>query len=65
MTVEDVLEQLVGEIEDEFDISEPVFVPGAAFDDAGRLGQHSRSGIAIPYCACRATKASKPSPASC
>jgi len=30
VTVEDVLEQLVGEIEDEFDISEPVFVPGAA-----------------------------------
>jgi len=29
VTVEDVLEQLVGEIEDEFDISEPVFVPGA------------------------------------
>ena len=31
VTVEDVLEQLVGEIEDEFDVSEPVFVPGAAF----------------------------------
>jgi CBS domain containing-hemolysin-like protein len=30
VTVEDVLEQLVGEIEDEFDISEPIFVPGAA-----------------------------------
>src|SRR5271167_2792229 len=29
VTVEDVLEQLVGEIEDEFDISEPAFVPGA------------------------------------
>ena len=30
VTVEDVLEQLVGEIEDEFDISEPSFAPGAA-----------------------------------
>ena len=28
VTVEDMLEQLVGEIEDEFDISEPVFAPG-------------------------------------
>jgi CBS domain containing-hemolysin-like protein len=26
--VEDVLEQLVGEIEDEFDVSEPIFAPG-------------------------------------
>ena len=30
VTVEDVLEQLVGEIEDEFDISEPMSAPGAA-----------------------------------
>ena len=30
VTVEDILEQLVGEIEDEFDISEPVFEPGDA-----------------------------------
>ena len=29
VTVEDVLEQLVGEIEDEFDIAEPVLKPGA------------------------------------
>jgi putative hemolysin len=29
VTVEDVLEQLVGEIEDEFDVSEPVLAPGA------------------------------------
>ncbi len=28
--MEDILEQLVGEIEDEFDISEPVFEPGDA-----------------------------------
>jgi CBS domain containing-hemolysin-like protein len=30
VTVEDVLEQLVGEIEDEFDISQQSFAPGAA-----------------------------------
>jgi CBS domain containing-hemolysin-like protein len=30
VTVEDVLEQLVGDIEDEFDIAEPAFTPGAA-----------------------------------
>ncbi|HZP24966.1 MAG TPA: hemolysin family protein [Terriglobales bacterium] len=30
VTVEDVLEQLVGEIEDEFDIAEPSFAPDAA-----------------------------------
>ncbi len=30
VTVEDILEQLVGEIEDEFDVSEPVFEPGDA-----------------------------------
>ena len=30
VTVEDILQQLVGEIEDEFDISEPVFAPGDA-----------------------------------
>ena len=30
VTVEDVLEQLVGEIEDEFDIAEPAFTPDAA-----------------------------------
>ncbi len=30
VTVEDVLEQLVGEIEDEFDVAEPAFTPDAA-----------------------------------
>lgn len=30
VTVEDILKQLIGEIEDEFDISEPVFAPGDA-----------------------------------
>src|SRR5271167_4084201 len=34
VTVEDVLEQLVGEIEDEFDISEPAFVPGALISNS-------------------------------
>ena len=30
VTVEDIMEQLVGEIEDEYDVSEPVFAPGDA-----------------------------------
>ncbi len=49
VTVEDVLEQLVGEIEDEFDISEPSFAPGAASMTLDGCGQHPRSGDAISH----------------
>ncbi len=50
VTVEDVLEQLVGEIEDEFDISQQSFAPGAATMTLEGSVNDARSGIAIPHC---------------
>ena len=42
ITVEDILQQLVGEIEDEYDETEPAFAAGDDFHDARRRHQHSR-----------------------
>ena len=59
VTVEDVLEQLVGEIEDEFDIAEPQFAPGREVHERsmGRsiFATWNRNTISP----CRAMKASK------
>ena len=49
VTVEDILEQLVGEIEDEFDVSEPVFDARRHFDGAERRGQYPRPRVAVPH----------------
>ena len=65
VTVEDVLEQLVGEIEDEFDISGAASRARRCLDDSWTARSTFATWSRNITSRCRATKVSKPWPASC